>query len=248
MVINQYGAPNLPIIILLAPMMISGSDIYKIMKPCFEGEYCFIAPDQGGHGVARSYESADREYAVLKHFLKAGGHSEISMVYGAFLGGAVAYRMFTDPDFQVDKIWLDGVALNRSASFLERMMRQLFRKKKKALTRKPEEVSPSLVKMYGYEVGRLMTKNFERMTLEDIDHICHACCHYNLKTFSREEQSKIHLDYGEKDPTYKVSVQGLKRYMPEVVPVIRKGYNHCQYMAVHTKEYVEEIERFLNKE
>jgi hypothetical protein len=27
--------------------------------------------------------------------------------------------------------------------------------------------------------------------------------------------------------------------------VIRRGYAHCGYMAAHSKEYVEEIERFI---
>ncbi|MCR4946419.1 MAG: hypothetical protein K5929_05675 [Lachnospiraceae bacterium] len=31
-----------------------------------------------------------------------------------------------------------------------------------------------------------------------------------------------------------------------VKPVIRKGYPHCGYMAAHTKEYVEEMERFIS--
>jgi hypothetical protein len=34
--------------------------------------------------------------------------------------------------------------------------------------------------------------------------------------------------------------------MPEVKPVIRKGYPHCGYMAAHTKEYTEEIETFIS--
>jgi len=52
MYINEYGDPKNPKLILLAPMMVSGSDIYDLMSPYFKGEYYIIVPDQGGHGKA----------------------------------------------------------------------------------------------------------------------------------------------------------------------------------------------------
>ena len=52
MYINEYGSRNDPTIILLSPMMVSGSDLYNLMKPYFKGDYHIIAPDQGGHGKA----------------------------------------------------------------------------------------------------------------------------------------------------------------------------------------------------
>ena len=59
MVVNEYGSPTDPAVILLAPMMVSGSDLYELMSPHFSGTYYFIAPDQGGHGKAGSYKNAD---------------------------------------------------------------------------------------------------------------------------------------------------------------------------------------------
>ena len=52
MFINEYGSREDPTIILLAPMMVTGSDLYQLMKPHLEGSYHIIAPDQGGHGKA----------------------------------------------------------------------------------------------------------------------------------------------------------------------------------------------------
>lgn len=70
MFINEYGNRNDPTVILLAPMMISGSDLYGQMSPFFQGSYHIIAPDQGGHGKAGAYISADEEYL---DFLKNNG-------------------------------------------------------------------------------------------------------------------------------------------------------------------------------
>ena len=66
MYIHEYGSRNDPTVILLAPMMVSGTDLHTLMSPYFNGSYHFIAPDQGGHGKAGGYTSADAEYKEFK--------------------------------------------------------------------------------------------------------------------------------------------------------------------------------------
>ena len=104
-----------------------------------------------------------------------------------------------------------------------------------------------LVNMYGDDFAKLMAKNFERITPEDIDAICHACCHYDLRRLSDEEQKKLHLDFGEKDFDLKISRKKIPVYMPKAELVIRPGYKHCGYMAAHPREYVEAIEKFIRR-
>ena len=247
MVINEYGNRNDPLILLLAPMMVSGEDLYRLMSPYLKGRYHVIAPDQGGHGKAGAYISADEEYKTLKDFLTGSMYTDIELVYGASLGVALAYRVFLDPDLTVRHAWFDGVALSRNAGTAEWFMKKLFRVKKKILARKKTEASASLVKMYGYDFAKMMTKNFERITVSDIDAICHACCHYDLRKLTREEQAKLHLDFGEKDFDWTYSRKTIPVYMPEAELVIRPGYPHCGYMAAHPKEYTEEIEAFIGR-
>ncbi len=247
MYINEYGDKNDPTIILLAPMMVSGEDLYNLMSPHFKGEYHIIAPDQGGHGKAGAYISADDEYAQLKEFLTENGYRHIDLVYGASLGVAVAYRLFFDKDLDVAHAWFDGVALSGNAGFAEWFMCRLFRCRRKSLARKPAEASPSLVKMYGYDFAKMMTKNFGRMTDEDIKAICHACCHYKLHRLTDDEQGKLHLDFGENDFDLRYSKKSISLYTPKAKLVIRKGYAHCGYMAAHPKEYAAEIEKFISK-
>ena len=85
-----------------------------------------------------------------------------------------------------------------------------------------------------------------RITLEDIDNICHACCHYDLRKLTDEEQKKLHLDFGEKDFDWKYSKKAVPVYMPNAELVIRPGYQHCGYMAAEPKAYVEQIEAFMS--
>ena len=245
MFIHEYGSRDDPTVILLAPMMVSGSDLYDLMRPYLKGAYHIIAPDQGGHGRAGAYISADDEFRALRLFLLETDCREIALVYGASLGVAVAYRLFLDPSFHVARAWFDGVALAENAGFAEWFMKKLFRSRKKKLAKTHAEASENLVKMYGYDFARMMTKNFERITLRDIDNICYACCHYDLRKLTEEEQKRLHLDFGEKDFDWKYSKKTIPIYMPKAELVIRPGYPHCGYMAAEPKAYAEEIEDFI---
>lgn len=93
---NEYGSREDPTIILLAPMMVSGENLYEIMSPHFKRQYHFIFPDQGGHGKAGAYISADDKYAQLKKALVKSGHRDIFLVYAASMGSAIGYRLFMD--------------------------------------------------------------------------------------------------------------------------------------------------------
>jgi len=55
MFINEFGYKDNPTVILLAPMMVSGTNLYQLMQPHFKGDYHIIASDQGGHGKAGGF-------------------------------------------------------------------------------------------------------------------------------------------------------------------------------------------------
>ena len=42
MFINEYGDKNNPLFLLLAPMMVSGEDMYQLMHPYFKHDYHYI--------------------------------------------------------------------------------------------------------------------------------------------------------------------------------------------------------------
>ena len=80
MSINEYGNKNDPLVLLVAPMMVSGEDLYQLMHPYFKYNYHYIAPDQGGHRKAGAYVSAKKEYKTLKSLLLDEGYREIELV------------------------------------------------------------------------------------------------------------------------------------------------------------------------
>ena len=86
MFIHEYGDKNDPLVLLLAPMMVSGEDLYRLIHPYFRRNYHFIAPDQGGHGKAGAYISADEEYkALLDNPLTALGELNRVCIDGGML-------------------------------------------------------------------------------------------------------------------------------------------------------------------
>lgn len=247
MYIHEFGDRTHPTIILLAPMMLTGSDLYREMAPYFKGQYHVIAPDLGGHGLSGRYISAHEEYRQLKAHLSQTGQRQIALVYGASLGVSVGYRLLMDDDFTIDHAWFDGAAFHQNAKALELMMKSLFRLRKKQLASSEIKASPSLRKTYGDEMAKVMTKNFKRLSLKEIDRMCYDCTHYNLKPVSYETQSKLHLDYCEDDLTWLIAQKTCLQYMPFVAPVIREDYGHCAYLSANMQSYVAEIEAFMKE-
>ena len=184
---------------------------------------------------------------LVTDYMHAHGMFKYSVTFFIGLSSNLAYRLFFDNNFTVSHAWFDGVALCKNAGFAEQFMKKLFKSRKKKLAKNHVEASSSLVKMYGYDFAKMMTKNFERITVSDIDAICHACCHYDLRPLTDEEQKKLHLDFGEKDFDWKYSKKTIPVYMPKAEVTIRPGYPHCGYMAAETEEYVRQIEAFMRR-
>ena len=87
---------------------------------------------------------------------------------------------------------------------------------------------------------------YNKRLLETANHF-RPTCSFAQSMRQKEEQAKLHLDFGEKDFDWKYSKKTIPIYMPEAELVIRPGFQHCGYMAAHPKEYAEEIEAFIRR-
>ena len=244
MYINEYGDSSLPKIILLHPMELTGTELYERFAAHLKEEYCVIAPDQGGHGRSGPYISLKDELTVLKGYLLEKGYTKIRLLYGASMGAAAAYELLKDPAFYFEGVWLDGGAFAKKAPFMNWMMRTMFLRKARQLKRNPAAPARRLASLYGEETADMMKQNFMRLSTDDIIRICEVCSFRVLEELPTELQKNIHIEWGEADPDYRISRRALPAYFPQAEVVIRKSYGHCGYMTFHTKEYVEEMERF----
>ena len=89
-----------------------------------------------------------------------------------------------------------------------------------------------------------MKQSFMKLSADDIIRICEVCCRRPLEEIPEGLQEKMHIEWRETDPDYRLSRKAVKAHFPESEIIVRKGYGHCGYMTFHTEEYVEEMERF----
>lgn len=59
MVLHEYAETGRPLLVLLAPMMVFGKDLYRLMAPCCKGDYCIVAPDWNEHRAVGGHISAE---------------------------------------------------------------------------------------------------------------------------------------------------------------------------------------------
>ena len=245
MYIHEYGNPDLPTIILLHPMEVTGENLYNVMSPYLKRQYHIISPDQGGHGQSGPYTDCKTEAAELEKWLLEKGYTEITLLYGASMGVGTAYELLKSGKIRFKKSWFDGGAIAPNAVLMNWLMRTMFLKKLRALKKDPTKPVDNLIKMYGEEFAAMMKENFIKLSEQDITNICNACCHRELVQISPEIRKNICFEYGQSDPNLKAAKKTIKEYFPESRLIVREGYGHCGYMAFHTEEYVKELETFM---
>ena len=244
MYIHEYGDPSLPALVLLHPMEVTGEELYALFSRHLAGRYHIISPDQGGHGSSGPYVSEFEEAGALRDWLVKRGYARIRLLYGASMGGCAAYELMKMPELRFEKVWIDGTGFAPDARFMNWMMREMFLRKLKSVRKDPSKPSANLIKMYGPDFEPMMRANFAKLSEADITNICRACSRRKLQKVS----GAIHLEWGEKDPNLKSALPQVKTYLPTAEVVTRGGYGHCGYMAFHTREYVREMEAFINQE
>ncbi len=245
MFVKVYGKSDAPVILALHPMGITGEDLYQTLASFLKGDYCVIAPDQGGHGQSGHYVSFQDEVSTLKAGLARMGCDHFCLLYAASMGVDVAYELLKDPSLQFDKIWFDG------AGFLSdgKEYRGISAVLTKAFVGLCKGFSGILERNfsnnYGPDFGPVMKKNFMNFDGEDVIHIFETFSRMVLEEMPGKVLNNLHLEWGEKDNMYERSRPALDRYFAGVPVVRRPGYGHCAYMAFHTGEYVRELEEFM---
>ncbi len=247
MYVKEYGTSGAPVILALHPMGITGENLYQALAPYLQGDYCVVAPDQGGHGQSGYYVSFEDEVQTLKAGLAEKRMDHFCLLYGASMGVDAAYELLKDPTLHFDKIWLDG------AGFLSdgpkyRGIAAALTKAFVALCKKfPGILGRNFSNNYGPVFGPVMRDNFMHFTGEDVIHIFETFSRMSLVPLSPDVLRNLHLEWGGNDNMFDRSRPALQKYFADVPVVRRPGYGHCSYMAYHTEDYVRELETFINE-
>ncbi len=245
MYMNEYGDSNAPKILGLHPMGITGENLYQALIPHLKGNYCILAPDQGGHGKSGPYSSLEEEVEALKTELSERGYSDFCLLYGASMGVTVAYELLKDPSLHFEKIWFDGAGFSEHAPRMTGAIETPFRAVLKFLKNHPDVIGRSFTKHYGPSFGAIMKENFQHLGVEDVLRVFEVFSCREMVQFPRELQERMHLEWGENDRNYKNSQKAVESYFPYADVELRGGQGHCTYMARETADYVEELEAFI---
>ncbi len=245
MYVKEYGPSDAQIILALHPMDITGGNLYQTIAPYLKGDYCVIAPDQGGHGQSGHYVSLQNEVSTLKAGLAEKGYDHFCLLYAASMGVDVAYELLKDPTLHFDKIWLDGAGFISDGPEYKGVAAALTKGFVGLCKKFPGLLKRNFSKTYGPEFGSIMGENFMHFNGEDVIRIFETFSRMSLVPLSSDILNNLHLEWGEKDSMYDRSRPALDKYFADVPVVRRQGYGHCSYMASHTKEYVQELEEFM---
>ena len=241
MYIHKHGNTALPTVIILHPMGITGTTMYEAVGEKL-GDYCVIAPDMGGHGdEKREFRSARAEAAALHDYLLKSNRTKIKLLYGASLGAVAALKMLDYHDLEIENVYLDGAPVARLGFVMRRIFAPGLLWQKKMIVRNREKGISDFVGRYGRDIAEHMADSFLRFSKTSIINIGKACVVGNMPLLTEEMQKRIRFEWGEKELYTKTSKPLVEKLYPNAHIIVRKGYEHCEYMMKKNSDYVNNI-------
>ena len=90
-----------------------------------------------------------------------------------------------------------------------------------------------------------MADNFLLFNKTSIRNIGTACVIGNTPDLPETMQARIWFDWGEKEIYTKTSRPLVEKLYPKSHIIVRKGYEHCEYMMKENEEYIRGIRRMI---
>ena len=242
MVIHTYGDPGDPVVILLHPMLITGEQMYEMLGTKLKGNYFFISPDQGGHGDDKDdYVSPDKDAEELYRYLKENGYTDIALLFTASMGGVPAMQLLSKEDLHFRSVHIDGTPLAKLDPVTALIMQLLYQKYRKQAIKDPSKVAAALGKQYGEEAGRKMAEQFAKLSAKSVWRIVKYCTIGSAVPLSDELCSRMTFEWGEKEIDAKGGRPLAEKMYPSSKVIIRKDWDHCEYMAKNRQQYADEL-------
>lgn len=93
------------IVLLIHPMLSSAEGMKKLIADNIGNEYRYIIPDLSAHGklIDRKYLSVKQESENLYNYFKENDIAEVSLAFGASIGGVVLLELLKHKDIKIVK-------------------------------------------------------------------------------------------------------------------------------------------------
>ncbi len=227
------------IVLLIHPMLSSAEGMKNLIADNIGNEYRYIIPDLSAHGklIDKKYLSARKESERLHNYFKENDIHEVSLAFGASIGGVVLLELLKYKDIKVDKALFEGCSLCQNAGVLEFIVRNIFIYKRKKAIKNNDSANKKIESMYGETMGRMMAENLIRIDEQSIKNICHDCAFIKLPKLSESEQKRCIFCYGSKEINLKYAKRVISKEYPYAILRIWKKQNHCTKITTNMEEY-----------
>lgn len=242
MVIHTYGKPDSPVVLLLHPMLVSGELMAEHLGKRLQGDFCLIAPDQGGHGAdGGEFLSAQQEAAELHRYLTVQGILEIRLLCAASLGGVTAMELMKLGGLHFGAVHLDGVPLAKLGGVQAMMAPTIYLRAWKKAKENPAEVAGMLSRMYGAEMGKSMADQLGAMSENSVRRILKACLDGCAAPLEPGLYDHLTFEWGEKEANLRKGKPLAEKLYPRVKIIVRPGLGHCEYLGREPEAYAKEL-------
>ena len=250
MVIDTYGSPDNPALLLMHGMYMDGK---MLAEYCMElsDDYYLIIPTY--HGMEGNQEivfgSFDTECRYIEDYLisETGGHIEYA--YGLSMGATMIYHMLERGNISVDKVILDGIyAADQGPMAAYMTSTYYYDFHEKALFGEDFDlgimkVSCKLMGITEQEAKDMiindMTKN--HMTLENMSLAAYANYTYVPAPDVFIKDTKVELWCGSNEPFALKSHGIVKEHIENYNETIFEGYGHGELLSKHRDIFMEKV-------
>ena len=249
MIMHDWNNEKEDVILLIHPMLSSANGMKTFIADIIGEEYRYLAPDLSAHGDADkdSYKSAADEAKQIHEYLAEKNITELSLGYGASLGGVVLLQLLKYDDIAFNHLFFEGSSFYTNAKLMEWILRTVFLHKHKKAVADPELSVKKMSSMFGEEAAPLLAKHFIAMNEESIRNIVHDCAFMELPPLADDVQRKCVFSYGDKDFDYKKAKKMIPKTYPLAQIKVWEGYDHCRMMTKDKNNYCRELEKCIQE-
>lgn len=246
MIMHDYHPQGEKVVLLLHPMLASGSMMYELLGKHLGDSIRCLAPDFASHGDQQDqeFQSAARETEEIAGYLREQGIRHIDLAYGASLGGVVLTQLLKE-DLSFGTVFFEGTSFFEGSRLLTPMVAKVFLKKHRRAAADHERAVTAMGALYGSRFAQAFADQFIGMTEDSIRNIAAACGNNVHADLTREQQSHCIFAYGSRDFNTLKAKKGCRKFYPHASLRIWEGYGHCERVTADTENYVSLLKSFL---
>ena len=255
MVIDTYGSPDNPSLLLMHGMYMDGKMLADCCMELSDAYYLIVPTYHGMEGNQETvFESFDTECKYIEDYLitEKGGHIEYA--YGISMGGTMIYHMLERGNISFDKVILDGMyAADQGPMAAYMTSSNYYDFHEKALAGEDFDLGIMMIacKLMGISeqeakdmIVNDMTKN--HMTLENMSLAAYANYTYKVDPDIMIKDTQIELWCGSDEPYALKSHELVKPHIEHYKEIVFDGYGHGELLSKHHELFLQSVRQVFN--